>query len=1229
MSAKNKLCFAALAMAACVMPAPAQTVLLSQDFDKTSQPVKTIGRGDSRVTADGVFRSQDSYGLFGDKTMRNYRMRFKARAPKDAEQVQIWAGFNAANRYDRYVVGIKGGLQDDLYLARQGYMGTDEFLDIRELGFHPEPGQWIDVTIEQADGRIRVFLNNEDTPRIDLVDKNHDLAPAGYATLGGSWVPTEFDDLVIEQLPEGYFANIPAKTKEFYLTDAQKETKRQGERRTWRGKRLERLNGPRTVISLDGDWLFSPTYETNETAKGASPEAGDESWHVMPVPNFWNPSRIWLHGETMGTPAGHRPKGVSDTYFQKESRRCDDYTFNYRKTDAAWYRQWIDLPADISGKRVTLDFDGVSKICEVYINGHEAAKHIGMFGSFEVDGSKYFKPGRNLIAVKVLRNAGTSGEVGNDALEIYYSASRDNSARKESGANVNRNILNELPHGFYGDNPAGIWRPVKLTVSEPLKVEDVFIRPRLDGADFDIAVYNHSAEPRKFDIRTKIADHRTGKILYEGTDRTGLTLAAGGKDSLTYSINDLQPKLWSPSDPNLYDFTFSLVDNGKTVDSEKIVSGFRTFEVKNGQFELNGHKYALRGGNHTPFALGPNDRELADTFYQLMKKGNLEVTRTHTCPYNELWMAAADENGIGVSYEGTWSWLYIHETFPADDIVDFWENEWIHLMKQMRNHPSLLFWTVNNEMKFYDLDPDFERCKYKMTRISNCVRHMREADPTRPVCFDSNYQAKGKDKKFGADFMATIDDGDIDDVHSYINWYDHTLFRYFKGELQNGFKLADRPLISQEMSTGYPQNETGHTTRSYTMQHQNPQSLIGLQCYEFSNPANFLRAQSFITSELAEGLRRSNDQASGTIHFALLTWFKQVYDAQRIQPWPTYYAMQRAMQPVLVSAELWGRHLYAGEKLPVRFCIVNDDLDGKDLAAGTIDWSLTAADGRVIAKGTEPAKAVAHYGRLWVEPSIILPADLGADRVEATLNLAYTAGGKQRSANKYDLTLASRDWAAKGYSVKGKPVVVDRDGTTPALDALGIAYTTADDIAKAVKTRRASSVILSGINDLTDADVKALRDYMSRGGKVLFLRGENGVKAVFPEHIAGTIKPTEGDIANMDVPESPVFDGLDYFDLRYFNDNRREVPKVCETIYHINRNDDIITPLVMQQKIHGYIDGDMKTRAEHVAKMRGFALLDIKHGKGGALVSSLETNKAATDPVAGRLLANMINEVSK
>lgn len=104
---------------------------------------------------------------------------------------------------------------------------------------------------------------------------------------------------------------------------------------------------------------------------------------------------------------------------------------------------------------------------------------------------------------------------------------------------------------------------------------------------------------------------------------------------------------------------------------------------------------------------------------------------------------------------------------------------------------------------------------------------------------------------------------------------------FFNGEFQKRFKMVDRPLISQEMSTGYPNNETGHPTRSYQLIHQNPQSLIGYECYDFSNPQSFLNVQAFITGELAEALRRSNDQASGIMHFALLTWFRQVYDYQR------------------------------------------------------------------------------------------------------------------------------------------------------------------------------------------------------------------------------------------------------------------------------------------------------------------------------------------------------------
>ena len=96
------------------------------------------------------------------------------------------------------------------------------------------------------------------------------------------------------------------------------------------------------------------------------------------------------------------------------------------------------------------------------------------------------------------------------------------------------------------------------------------------------------------------------------------------------------------------------------------------------------------------------------------------------------------------------------------------------------------------------------------------------------------------------------------------------------------------------MSTGYPNNETGHPTRSYQLIHQNPLTLIGYQAYDFCDPSAFLNTQAFITGELAEALRRSDDQASGIMHFALLTWFRQSYDYKKITPWPTYYALKRA-----------------------------------------------------------------------------------------------------------------------------------------------------------------------------------------------------------------------------------------------------------------------------------------------------------------------------------------------
>ena len=1197
------------------------------DFSNPAEVLNTTGRGECRIV-EGVLRSKGSYARFGNPEWKDYTLSFKARAPEDAGQVQIWAGFRTYNRFDRYVVGIKGGLQDDVYLIRTGYMGTDEFMGVRPLGFHPIPGEWYNLKVEVCGNRIRVFVEDEEKPRIDVTDGNASQAPCGEVALGGGWIETEFDDLTVTPLAPDALQGVAVSEYTALKTPQEKEALRQRERKQYTPIRVSRLTESRTEISLEGNWLFMPEYRLADKDKATALSTNDEDWHVMSVPNFWNPIRIWLHGETMPSPTGAQPKGVSDTYYQQETDRCENYTFDYRKTGAAWYRQWIELPEAVAGKRMTLDFDAVSKVAEVYVNGRLAGTHIGMFGSFQVDATEHLHAGKNLVTVKVIRDIEGAASQTSDAMENYYSSVRKDVTENKDDRQANEKVLTDVPHGFYGDNPAGIWQPVRLTISDPLKIEDIFIKPSTDGASFEVTLKNHGEKKRTCSLYADIVDKQSGETLYSGSLWEKRRLDNGKEALYTAQTGALQPKLWEPATPHLYDFHFKLLEGkNKVVDHVCITSGFRTFETKDGFFYLNGRKYWLRGGNHIPFALRPNDERLADKFMQLMKEGNINSTRTHTTPWNELWLSAADRNGIAVSFEGTWSWLMIHSTpIPDPSVLDLWSTEWLQVMKKFKNHPSVFFWTVNNEMKFYDLDADEERAKQKFRIISDVVKEMRRTDPTRPVCFDSNYMRRNGVNRFGEAFMATVDDGDIDDNHGYYNWYDFSVFRFFNGEFQRQFKTAGRPLISQEMSTGYPNAETGHPTRSYQLIHQNPYSLIGYEAYDWANPASFLKVQSFITGELAETLRRTNDQAAGIMHFAYMTWFRQCYDEKKINPYPTYYAMQRAMQPVLVSAELWGRHLYAGETLRPRIYVVNDNEDGHDLPATTLHWELTDGADRQLAEGKADFPAVPYYGRSYIVPDIPIPAHLPMDKVNAKLKLCLVEDGKTLSTNEYDLLLANKEWNVGKIHPGKKILLLHKDGMKERLDFLQAGYQEVSTVKELTDVRRKADLcILSGMTECTDEEKALLRSYVSQGGKLLLLNSKETAKAVYPEYITDWIIPTEGDIVVMERSDDAVFRDIDPLELRYFNNNRREIPLACSATLKAVRHTHV-EELASQMKIHAYIDGGApEERIQKIESMRGLTLLRIADGKGITLVSTLCTEKAGTDPIAGKLLVNMIN----
>lgn len=430
------------------------------------------------------------------------------------------------------------------------------------------------------------------------------------------------------------------------------------------------------------------------------------------------------------------------------------------------------------------------------------------------------------------------------------------------------------------------------------------------------------------------------------------------------------------------------------------------------------------------------------------------------------------------------------------------------------------------------------------------------------------------------------------------------------------------------MSTGYA-DETGHATRFYNYVHQNPESLAGKFTYEYCDPKYFMIPQAFITKELAEALRRCDDRSAGILHFALITWFSKVYLADSIKPFPVYYDMRKALQPVLVSAELWGRHFYAGTPLPVRICVIDDKEDGTALPASKLQWQLVSNDGSALASGETPVPQIEHYTRRWLEPQINIPTNLPENKIAGKLLLKLVADGKTVSENYYDVLLANKT-GLNAAKLSGKKIVLyDADKKiSPSLDFLGITYSTSSTLAQVLK-QKADVYVLCGLDSAstTSEAIKNIRDLTASGGKVLLSASGGIAHILYPEYIR-SLQKVNGEITNMDIPESDIFDSIEPLETRYLNNNKRESPAVISGAYRINR-DPHVEALASFIKTHGYLQGQVNSRVKRLDQIKGFSIVKIKDHEGEVLLSEIMLDKTITDPVAGKLLVNMLVDLTK
>ena len=983
-----------------------------------------------------------------------------------------------------------------------------------------------------------------------------------------------------------------------------KEGLRKEQRATYAPVTIDAISADRMEVSLDGDWLFLPDSEFNSVEVPQAPDIDDMSWHVMNVPDLWSPYSAWLFGEKMSTLP--TDKGASDNYYELRNARVDALTFDWENTHSAWYRKHIVLPKLPAHKRVELCFDAIAKVSQIYVNGNFVGKNIGMFGEIKFDITKYLNEGSNVVAVKVDEELLTI-ENPDEILDVAISVE------------VTRKMLTALPHGMMRDDPRGIWQPTKLVITDAIRITDIYIKPSLDGAEVEVEIKNMNDHPVHVDPHLKVSGFtiKDELVTLVGAEAE---IPADSTQVITLRFEGVAPRLWEPANPQLYTFDVALQQDSSVVDRLSVVSGFKTFETRGARLFLNGRPYVLRGGNHCPNILAPNDGMLADRFFEIMHENNLNSTRFHAVPGTTAWMAAADRQGVLISYEGTWPWLLIKGPIPSQTSIDIWMDEYERVIRKYRNHPSLMLWTINNEMKFhYHYNKDKNKtpektadCLARWKIVSKAVAMIREVDPTHPIVADSCYVRK---KHWGFDESPSeldIDDGDIDDLHEYVNWYHPTFFNLPYGP--DGMNSKDRPYIGQEISTGYYNVDSGHPCRAYLFAHQVPQWIVGQYAYEHRDPAIFGRRHTMLTKELAEYYRREQrENWDGSMIFGLVTWFKDPWDSDKITPYPVITeGLRRAMEPVLVSARLTSRHAFGETVFTVPVSVVNDDETGKNLNAGKLRWSFVVS-GKTLSQGTVNTPEVAYYSNEKMDVTIKTPAVKGC--VDADLVFELLVDGIVVSENRYAYRLGNRDWAtAPVKKISGKTYVYKPSPKLEALlNSLPIETISVFDM-DTLKLGKEDRIIVNGAVD-------SFGTVLSAGiGKVIWVHpGKYGV-AMFPSALKKYIG-RKGEIVTMSAEESPVFDGLKIGDMAWMGGpSAPKVPYSSVGGYHVYWKNPALSVLAEQTRDHGYLRVPSDRLGSWVTP-----LVRIQEaGLTPVILSEISLNAVAADPVALRFWANLI-----
>ena len=486
-----------------------------------------------------------------------------------------------------------------------------------------------------------------------------------------------------------------------------------------------------------------------------------------------------------------------------------------------WYRKSFEVPENWDGKRVFIEFEGAFQAAEVYVNETLAGIHEGGYTGFEYDITDYIHTGQNQISVRV-----------NNIWQPDLSPRAGD-------------------HQFTG----GIYRDVYLNITDDVHVTwygTVVTTPDLTNPGFDDSAVNVlDSYTSEEEIRQNIAerqsnvnvqtevknDSETEKEVWvkqEVVDAHNVVVAQfeSGKQRIApgeiYNFNDTSEKiqdieLWDTENPYLYHVYTTVYADGEPVDIYESPLGFRWAQYKNDGFYLNGEKVLLDGANAHQDHGGWADAVTNEGFYRdvkMLKEAGMNFIRGSHYPHDPSYAEACDELGMLFWCESVFWGMggcagkdepaamtasdWFKDAYPQnpEDEAAFEESckqALTDMIRVNRNHPSVINWSMGNEVFFTDSDTQ-QKAKDLVNELRN-LSHL--LDPTRKAGM-GGVQREGYDSLEICDIAGYNGDGGKIENLTMPNLV-----------AEYGSKAADRP---GEYRPFYDQIAKAGTTDEYQLQ---------------------------------------------------------------------------------------------------------------------------------------------------------------------------------------------------------------------------------------------------------------------------------------------------------------------------------------------------------------------------------------------------------------------------